>query len=157
MTFTAGLTSISLSFNLDPETINFQQFTKKAMSSTKTDTDSSIIFMGEQHIVQLHPEQEQRVQNIQNFVQNTPSETGQSGNGTDLSVIPETQVVPETQNTGKSIYNISYTTILQKLLKKYNFCGKLRIRHVKLRIRTKNCVFAIKNYCSAFSVRVWYA
>ena len=106
MTFTAGLTSISLSFNFDPETINFKQFTQKAMSSTKTDTDSSIIFMGEHHVVQLHPDQEQKVQNfVQNFVQNTqsPSQSGQSGNGTDISVIPETQVVPETQNTGKCI------------------------------------------------------
>ena len=31
------------------------------MSSTVTDTDSSVIFMGEQHIVQLHPDQEQRI------------------------------------------------------------------------------------------------
>ena len=102
MTFTAGLTSISLSFNFDPERSNFAQFRQKAMSSTKTDTDSSVIFMGEQHVVQLHPEQEQRVQN---FVQNTQSETGQSGDGTDIDVttVPETQVVPETQNTGKYI------------------------------------------------------
>ena len=105
MTFTAGLTSISLSFNFDPERSNFAQFRPKTMSSTKTDTDSSVIFMGEQHVVQLHPEQEQRVQNFQNFVQNTQSETGQSGDGTDIDVttIPETQVVPETQNTGKCI------------------------------------------------------
>ena len=61
--------------------------------------------MGEQHVAQLHPEQEQRVQNFQNFVQNTQSETGQSGDGTDIDVttVPETQVVPETQNTGKCI------------------------------------------------------
>ena len=74
------------------------------MSSTKTHTDSSVIFMGEQHVVQLHPDQEQRLQNPSNFVQNTQS-SKESGNGTDIDVttVPETQVVPETQHTGKYI------------------------------------------------------
>ena len=39
------------------------------MSSTKTDSDSSVIFVGEQHIVQLHPDQEQRI----TFVPETPT------------------------------------------------------------------------------------
>ena len=73
------------------------------MSSTVTDTDSSVIFMGEQHIVQLHPDQEQRI-NQSNFVQNTqyPRESGESTE-VDVTTIPETPVtlIPETQNTGK--------------------------------------------------------
>ena len=73
------------------------------MSSTVTDTDSSVIFMGEQHIVQLHPDQEQRI-NQSNFVQNTqyPRESGE-GTEVDVTTIPETPVtlIPETQNTGK--------------------------------------------------------
>ena len=75
------------------------------MSSTVTDTDSSVIFMGEQHVVQLHPDQEERIQNASNFVQNTQS-ARESGDGTeiDVTIVHETQQVtsiPETQNTGK--------------------------------------------------------
>ena len=75
------------------------------MSSTKTDTDSSVIFMGEQHLVQLHPDQEERLQNPANFVQNTQSSReSESGTDIDVTTVQETQVVtsiPETQNTGK--------------------------------------------------------
>ena len=78
------------------------------MSSTKTDTDSSVIFIGEQHLVQLHPDQEERMQNPANFVQNTQSsrESGQASEASDIDVttVQETQMVtsiPETQNTGK--------------------------------------------------------
>ena len=105
------------------------------MSSTVTDTDSSVIFMGEQHIVQLHLDQEQRI-NQSNFVQNTQSPR-ESGEGTevDVTTIPETPVtlIPETQNTGKTntinnyiVSSVIITTILSK--KKHNLSGKLRIR-----------------------------
>ena len=65
--------------------------------------------MGEQHVVQLHPDQEEKTPEFcpSNFVQNTqsPSQSGQSGDGTDIDVttVPETQVVPQTQSTGKCI------------------------------------------------------
>ena len=75
------------------------------MSSTKTDTDSSVIFMGEQHIVQLHPDQEERLQDPANFVQNTQSSrVSVEASDIDVTTVQETQVVtsiPETQNTGK--------------------------------------------------------
>ena len=62
------------------------------MSSTKTDTDTSVIFMGEQHIVQLHPDQEERLQDPVNFVQNTQS-SRVSGEVSDIDVttVQETQ------------------------------------------------------------------
>ena len=57
------------------------------MSSTKTDSDSSVIFTGEQHIVQLHPDQEQRI----TFVKETPTRPPTSVNTGDITTIPETQ------------------------------------------------------------------
>ena len=63
------------------------------MSSTKTDSDSSIIFMGEQHIVQLHPDQEQRI----SFVPETPTRSGTSNITQETGQIT---TIPETQHTG---------------------------------------------------------
>ena len=57
------------------------------MSSTKTDSDSSVIFIGEQHIVQLHQDQEQRI----TFVPETPTRAATSVNTGDITTIPETQ------------------------------------------------------------------
>ena len=57
------------------------------MSSTKTDSDSSVIFIGEQHIVQLHPDQEQRI----TFVPETPTRAPTSLNTGHITTIPETQ------------------------------------------------------------------
>ena len=59
------------------------------MSSTKTDSDSSVIFVGEQHIVQLHPDQEQRI----TFVPETPtrpSTTTTTHDTGEITTIPET-------------------------------------------------------------------
>ena len=66
------------------------------MSSTKTDSDSSVIFVGEQHIVQLHPDQEQRI----TFVPETPTRpsTTTTTHGTG-----EITTIPETQHTGTQL------------------------------------------------------
>ena len=63
------------------------------MSSTKTDSDSSVIFMGEQHIVQLHPDQEQRI----SFVPETPTRSATSNSTQETGQITS---IPETQHTG---------------------------------------------------------
>ena len=63
------------------------------MSSTKTDSDSSVIFMGEQHIVQLHPDQEQRI----SFVPETPTRSATSNITQETGQITS---IPETQHTG---------------------------------------------------------
>ena len=64
------------------------------MSSTKTDSDSSVIFIGEQHIVQLHPDQEQRI----TFVPETPTRAP-----TNLVTIGDITTIPETQHTGTNL------------------------------------------------------
>ena len=63
------------------------------MSSTKTDSDSSVIFMGEQHIVQLHPDQEQRI----SFVPETSTRSATSNITQETGQITS---IPETQDTG---------------------------------------------------------
>ena len=67
------------------------------MSSTKTDSDSSVIFVGEQHIVQLHPDQEQRI----TFVPETP--TRPSTTTTTTHDTGEITTIPETQHTGTQL------------------------------------------------------
>ena len=62
------------------------------MCSTKTDSDSSVIFVGEQHIVQLHPDQEQRF----TFVPETPTRTATT---TSTQETGEITIIPETQHT----------------------------------------------------------
>ena len=64
------------------------------MSSTKTDSDSSVIFIGEQHIVQLHPDQEQRI----SFVPETPTRSADQPLSQETGQITS---IPETQNTGR--------------------------------------------------------
>ena len=66
------------------------------MSSTKTDWDSSVIFVGEQHIVQLHPEQEQRI----TFVSETPTRPSTTTTTHDTGEITS---IPETQHTGTQL------------------------------------------------------
>ena len=102
------------------------------MSSSKTDTDSSVIFIGEQHLVQLHPDQEERMQNPANFVQNTQTsrESGQTSEASDIDVttVQETQIVtsiPETQNTGKILQKHLNNSIQCKNLQKLQFSTKI--------------------------------
>ena len=66
------------------------------MSSTKTDSDSSVIFVGEQHIVQLHPDQEQRI----TFVPETPTRPAAT---TSTHETGEITSIPETQHTGTQL------------------------------------------------------
>ena len=66
------------------------------MSSTKTDSDISVIFVGEQHIVQLHPDQEQRI----TFVPETPTRPSQT---TSQHETGEITTIPETQHTGTQL------------------------------------------------------
>ena len=66
------------------------------MSSTKTDSDSSVIFVGEQHIVQLHPDQEQRI----TFVPETPTRPSTTTTTHDTG---EITTIPETQHTGTQL------------------------------------------------------
>ena len=58
------------------------------MSSTKTDSDSSVIFVGEQHIVQLHPDQEQRITFVPETSTRAPPTRQNTG---DMTTIPENQ------------------------------------------------------------------
>ena len=66
------------------------------MSSTKTDSDSSVIFVGEQRIVQLHPDQEQRI----TFVPETPTRSSTTTTTHDTGEITN---IPETQHTGTQL------------------------------------------------------
>ena len=66
------------------------------MSSTKTDSDSSVIFVGEQHIVQLHPDQEHRI----TFVPETPTRPSTT---TSTHETGEITTIPETQHTGTQL------------------------------------------------------
>ena len=66
------------------------------MSSTKTDSDSSEIFVGEQHIVQLHPDKEQRI----TFVPETPTRPAAT---TSTHETGEITSIPETQHTGTQL------------------------------------------------------
>ena len=66
------------------------------MSSTKTDSDSSVIFVREQHIVQLHPDQEQRI----TFVPETPTRPAAT---TSTHKTGEITSIPETQHTGTQL------------------------------------------------------
>ena len=66
------------------------------MSSTKTDSDSSVIFVGEQHIVQLHPDQEQRI----TFVPETPTRPATTTSTLETGKITS---IPETQHTGTQL------------------------------------------------------
>ena len=66
------------------------------MSSTKTDSDSSVIFVGEQHIVQLHPDQEQRITFVPE-IPTRPSTTTTTHDTEEITTIPETTGTEQSQ------------------------------------------------------------
>ena len=79
------------------------------MSDTNTNTDSSVVFVGEEITVQLHPEEQKKGKTL--LVPKTPEEDSPSStSGVD-------NVIPETQMPGNN--NISLITTYIKYFKTY--------------------------------------
>ena len=77
------------------------------MSDTNTNTDSSVVFVGEEITVQLHPEEQKKGKTL--LVPETPEEDSPSStSGVD-------HVIPETQMPGNN--NISLITTYIKYFK----------------------------------------
>ena len=124
------------------------------MSSTKTDSDSSVIFVGKQHIVQLHPDQEQRI----NFVHETPTRPATTTTTTTSThETGEITTIPETQHTGTQLPQ-KIVILVNKFLNSKNIQVIRLIAHPprKTRHPPQKTGNIRKNCASVFSVGVWY-